>query len=88
MTTNWMEDPAVAHIDRAKLDFLQSLVFESRSLTKEQMLPFFMAAAKKSMDSHISFSSEEVSAITDTIRRYAAPEELERIDRLMSLRRK
>ena len=49
MTNNWMDDPAVAHIDKAKLDFLQSLVFESQSLTKEQMLPFLMSVAKKAM---------------------------------------
>lgn len=88
MTNSWMEDPAVSHIDRAKLDFLQSLVFESQTLTKEQMLPFFMAVAKKSMDNHISFSSDEVETITATIRKYAAPAELEQIDRLLKLRRR
>ena len=58
MTGNWMDDPAVAQIDRAKLDFLQSLVFESQSLSREQMMPFFMAIAKRGMDNHISFSKE------------------------------
>lgn len=91
MTNNWMDDPAVAHIDKAKLDFLQSLVFESQSLTKEQMLPFLMSVAKKSMDSHISFNSEDVEAITSTIRKYSTPEELDKIDKiekLMKQRRK
>lgn len=83
MTGNWMEDSSVAHIDKAKLDFLQSLVYESRSLTKEQMLPFFMAAAKRSRDSHISFSREEISTITAAIRKYSSPEELDKIDKLI-----
>lgn len=86
MTGNWMEDPAVAHIDRNKLDFLQALFYESRSLTKEQMLPFFLAAAKRSRDSHISFSREEIETITSAIRRYSSPEEAEKIDRFMKLR--
>lgn len=47
MTNNWMSDPAVANIDKAKLEFLQALVFESQTLSKEQMLPFLMSVAKK-----------------------------------------
>lgn len=85
MTNNWMNDPAVAHIDKAKLDFLQSLVFESQSLSKEQMLPFLMSVAKKGMEKHISFDSEEVETITSTIRKYSTPEELDKIDKLEKL---
>ena len=85
MTNNWMDDPAVAHIDKAKLDFLQSLVFESQSLTREQMLPFIMSVAKKGKDNHISFSSEDVATITETIRKYSTPEELDKIDKLEKL---
>ena len=85
MTNNWMDDPAVAHIDKSKLDFLQSLVFESQSLTREQMLPFIMSVAKKGKDNHISFSSEDVATITETIRKYSTPEELDKIDKLEKL---
>ena len=85
MTNNWMDDPAVAHIDKAKLDFLQSLVFESQSLTKEQMLPFIMSVAKKGKDNHISFSSEDVATITEAIRKHSTPEELDKIDKLEKL---
>ena len=85
MTDNWMDDPDVAHIDKAKLDFLQSLVFESQSLTKEQMLPFLMSVAKKGKDNHISFTGEEVETITSTIRKYSTPEELDKIDKLEKL---
>lgn len=86
MTTNWMDDPAVAEIDRAKLDFLQTLVSESRALSGEQLLPFLMAAAKKIKDNHISFDAKETETIVSAMRRYAAPEELEKLDRLRKLR--
>ena len=33
MTNNWMSDPAVANIDKAKQEFLQALVFESQTLS-------------------------------------------------------
>ncbi len=88
MTNNWMNDPAVAKIDKTKLEFLQALVFESQSLTKEQMLPFLMSVAKKGTDNHISFNDEEINTIVSVIRNYSTPEELARIDRMMKLRRK
>ena len=88
MTGNWMDDPAVAHIAKSKLDFLQSLVFESQSLSKEQMMPFFMSVAKRGMDNHISFTADEVETITATIRKYSTPEELDKIDKLMKLKKK
>lgn len=86
METNWMDDPAIAHIDRAKLDFLQSLVFDSKNLTKEQMMPFFMAVIQKSRDNNIRFSKEEVDIISSAIRRHSSNEELGMIDKLMKLR--
>lgn len=88
MSGNWMDDPAVAQIDKAKLDFLQALVFESQSLKKEQMMPFLMSIAKRGADQHISFSNEEITTITDTIRKYSSSEELNKIDKLMKLRQK
>ena len=88
MTNNWMSDPAVANIDKAKLEFLQALVFESQTLSKEQMLPFLMSVAKKGSDNHISFSDEEVDTIVNVIRNYSTPEELSKIDNLLKLRRK
>ncbi|MCI6714028.1 MAG: hypothetical protein PUF03_03225 [Lachnospiraceae bacterium] len=88
MTNNWMSDPAVANIDKAKLEFLQALVFESQTLSKEQMLPFLMSVAKKGSDNHISFSDEEVDTIVNVIRNYSTPEELSKIDKLLKLRRK
>lgn len=83
-----MSDPAVANIDKAKLEFLQALVFESQTLSKEQMLPFLMSVAKKGSDNHISFSDEEVDTIISVIRNYSTPEELAKIDKLLKLRKK
>ena len=88
MTNNWMSDPAVANIDKAKLEFLQALVFERQTLYEEQMLPFLMSVAKKGSDNHISFSDEEVDTIVNVIRNYSTPEELSKIDKLLKLRRK
>ena len=87
MNNEWMNDPALADIDKAKLEFLQALVFESRSIKKEQMLPFLMAVAKKGQENHITFSDAEIDTIVSVIRESATPEETATIDKLMRLRK-
>lgn len=85
---SWLDDPDVAHIDKAKLDFLQALVFESSSLSKEQMLPFLMAVSKRGKENHISFSPEEMDVIIKTLEKYATPDELEKMQKMTALYRK
>ncbi|MDD6811650.1 MAG: hypothetical protein PUD93_07295 [Lachnospiraceae bacterium] len=82
---NWLDDPAVAHIDKTKLDFLQMLVFESNGLSKEQMLPFLMAVAKRSKESNISFTEEEMNTIIDTLRKYSSPEEIDKMNKMINI---
>lgn len=85
---SWLNDPEVAHIDRSKLDFLQMLVFESDGLSKEQMLPFLMAVAKRSKDNHINFTQEEIDTIIKTLQKYAAPDEIEKMNKMVAMYRK
>lgn len=85
---SWLNDPDVAHIDKEKLDFLQMLVFESNGLTKEQMLPFLMAVAKRGKENHISFTQEEIDIIIQTLQKYAAPEELDKINKMVAMYRR
>lgn len=82
---SWLNDPDVAHIDKAKLDFLQMLVFESNGLSKEQMLPFLMAVSKRGKDNNISFTEEEIDVIIKTLQKYASPEELEKMNKMAAL---
>lgn len=84
----WMNDPLVAGIDKAKLQFLQMLVFESQNLTKEQMLPFLMSIAQKGKSQNISFNDDEIEAIVAALRKYSTPEEAEKINKLMKMRKK
>lgn len=87
MSNDWMNDPALAGIDRAKLEFLQALVFESRSLQREQMLPFLMAVAKRGQADHITFSNEEIETIVSVIKKESTPEEAATIDKMMRMRK-
>ena len=87
MTNEWMNDPALAEIDRKKLEFLQALVFESRGLQKEQMLPFLIAVAKRGQADHITFSDEEIDKIVAVIKKESTEEEAAAIDKMMRLRK-
>lgn len=87
MNNEWMNDPALAGIDKAKLEFLQALVFESRTLKKEQMLPFLMAVAKRGQAEHITFTNEEIETIVAVIKRESSPEEAATIDKMMRMRK-
>lgn len=84
----WMNDPLVANIDQNKLQFLQTLVFESQNLTKNQMLPFLMSVAQKGKANNVSFDDSEMDAIVTVLRKHATPEELDKINKLMAMKKK
>lgn len=88
MQNDWMKDETLKNIDPYKLEFLQALVFESGSLKKEQLLPFFMAVAKRGQEKNITFSDEEISAIVTVIKEHASPQELAKIEKLMAMRQR
>ena len=88
MNNDWMNDPSLAGIDKAKLDFLQALVFESRGMSREHMLPFLMAVAKRGQADHITFTNEEIDIIVAVIKKESSPEEAATIDKMMRMRKK
>lgn len=86
MQNDWMNDESLKNIEPYKLQFLQALVFESSNLKKEQMLPFLMAVMKRGKEKNVSFSEDEISAIVTVLRKFATPEELSKIEKIMALR--
>lgn len=88
MTNEWMKDESLKDIEPYKLEFLQALVFESSSLRKEQLLPFFMAVAKRGQEKNVSFSDEEISAIIAVLKKQATPDELAKMDKILAMRAK
>lgn len=84
----WIKDPALAGIDKAKLDFLQMMVFEGKNLTPKEMLPFLMSLAKRGKDNSVSFSKEEMELIVSVVKKNSTPEEISRMDKIMKLMQK
>ena len=81
----WMNDPSLVGIDKAKLDFLQTMVFESQSLSPKELMAFLMNMTKRNEHS-ISFSKEEMELVIAVLKRNSTPEEIARMDKIMKLR--
>lgn len=88
MTTEWMKDESLKHIEPYKLEFLQALVFESSNLRKEQLMPFLMNIAKRSREKNVSFSDEEINAVVTVLKNQASPEELSKMEKILAMRAK
>ena len=86
-TTNaeWMKDPRIASIPKNKLDFLQKMFFESKNLSKKELMPFLMALAGRAKKERISFEQYEVDTILAVIKENASPEECKQIDQTLRL---
>ncbi len=84
----WMADPLVAKIDSGKLDFLQSVVFETRGKSQKELIPFLMKIMKEGKTKNISFTSDEMSSIMTAIKAYSTPDELTQIEKFMAMHKK
>lgn len=82
---DWMNDQRIAHIDTAKLQFLQKLVFEMQQLSDKEKLPFLMALASSTKKKKISFSDNEVTQIIEVIKDYSSPDELSKMNKILSM---
>lgn len=87
MQNEWMKDESLRDIAPYKLEFLQALVFESGTLKKEQLLPFLMAVSKRGQENNVSFTDEEITAIVTVIKKYASPQELAKIEKVMAMKK-
>ena len=84
----WMDDPAVAHISAEKLSFLQTLVFESKGLSKTEMFSFLMSVMKKAKEQNIQFKDNEMNLLIQTIKKYSSEEEVATIEKMVAAKKK
>lgn len=81
----WMREPSLKNIPVDKLDFLQKMVFESKTLSQKELMPFLMALAQRSRSANITFTQEEMTVIIEAIKKYSTPEELMKMNQIMKL---
>ena len=83
----WMRDKSLSHISRSKLEFLQIMLFESRKLKQDDMLPFFMSVIKISREKNITFTEAEMDSILEVLKEHSSPDELNRMNQIMQMRK-
>ncbi|MCL2718679.1 MAG: hypothetical protein FWE14_07840 [Lachnospiraceae bacterium] len=83
----WMADPLLKDIDKFKLEFLQTMVFESSNLTQDSMLPFLLAVMKRGQKKKLTFNDSEIEAIITVLKKHSTEEELEKINMVMNIRK-
>lgn len=83
----WIKEKSLSHIPRAKLEFLQIMLFESRKLKQEEMLPFFMSVIKVSREKNITFTEKEMDSVLEVIKEHSSADELARMNQIMQMRR-
>lgn len=84
----WMDDPAVAHVSAEKLEFLQTLVFESKGLSQKEMFPFLMSVMKKAKEQKIQFKENEMNLLIQTIKKYSSEQEVATIEKMLAAKKK
>ena len=84
-TTDWIHDPALINIPIQKLQFLQSMLFESQKHSGKEMLPFFMSLAMKAKKQNITYSQEEIDTIIPVLKKFASDEEIAKMNQVIKM---
>ena len=94
METNneWMNDPELKNIDRAKLDFLDKMFVQGASINssgtqqerQKKMMAFLLSLGKLSKENNITFQKEEVELIFSVLKKYSTSEDIEKMQKISS----
>ena len=94
METNneWMNDPELKNIDRAKLDFLDKMFVQSASINnngtqqerQKNMMAFLLSLSKLSRDNNITFQKEEVELIFSVLKKYSTSDDIAKMQKISS----
>ncbi|MGI6017256.1 MAG: hypothetical protein ACOX8M_00380 [Marvinbryantia sp.] len=84
---SWMNDPSLKGIDTAKLQMLMQFAAQGKGKSQNDLLPFLMTAVKQSQSNGTSFSSQEADLIINVMKQGKSPEEIAKIDRMLTMLR-
>ena len=85
INTDWMQDSTLINIPIQKLQFLQSMLFESQKHSGKEMLPFFMSLAMKAKKQNITYSEDEINTIIPVLKKFASEEEIVKMNQVIKM---
>lgn len=78
-------DPRLKNIDATKLDILNEVLSKAGDKSKNELLPYFMAASKQAEAMGMSFSNEETDLIMELLTKDMSDAEKARINYIRKL---
>ena len=85
INTDWMQDPALLNIPIQKLQFLQTMLFESQKHSGKELFPFLMSLAMKARSQNISFTQEEIDTIIPVLKKFASEDEISKMNQVIKI---
>lgn len=91
-SNEWMNDPELKNIDRAKLDFLDKMFVQSATINssgtqqerQKNMMAFLLSLSKPSKDNNITFQKEEVDLIFSVLKKYSTSDDIAKMQKISS----
>lgn len=88
----WMNDPELKNIDRAKLDFLNQMFVQSTTINssgsqaerQKKMMAFPLSLGKLSKENNISFQNQEVELIFSVLKKYSTSDDIAKMQKISS----
>ena len=88
----WMNDPELKNIDRAKLDFLNQMFIQSTSINstgsqaerQKKMMAFLLSLSKLRKENKISFQKEEVELIFSVLKKHSTSDDIAKMQKISS----
>lgn len=88
----WMNDPELKNIDRAKLDFLNQMFVQSTTINssgsqaerQKKMMAFLLSLSKLSKENNISFQKEEVELIFSVLKKHSTSDDIAKMQKISS----
>ena len=87
MSEDWKDNPLLKGVDQEKLSLLQNLASQGSSKSATELLPFIMGAAAQGKKGGLKFQPDEISRIIEVLKMGKSPEEIQRLDKVISLMR-
>lgn len=91
-SNEWMNDPELKNIDRAKLDFLDKMFVQGASINssgtqqerQKNMMAFLLSLSRLSRENNISFQKEEVELIFSVLKKYSTSDDIAKMQKVSS----
>lgn len=88
----WMNDPELKNIDRAKLDFLNQMFVQSTTINssgsqaerQKKMMAFLLSLGKLSKENNISFQNQGVELIFSVLKKYSTSDDIAKMQKISS----